>query len=71
MLHKQTLSIVQNYGEHFIDFLEQQITDIQKVPIKADTEFQTMWNVAAKEGSIKEIKKIINNINQIWKKLSV
>lgn len=46
----------------FMDFMFEKWHDF---PLKADTDFQTLWNLAYQQGKIEGVKEFINNLEQI------
>jgi hypothetical protein len=48
-----------------IMFLDLFLNETNKVEVKADTEFQTLWNVAYKQGKIEGLKDFFNQIEQL------
>jgi len=63
---KKLKMLVQEENWNSIEpFAELLIKKWNSIPVKEDTEFQTMWNVAYAQGKIDGVKEFINSIEEI------
>jgi hypothetical protein len=46
-------------------FLDKFINETNQMEVKADTEFQTIWNVAYRQGKVEGLKDFFNQIEQL------
>lgn len=63
---KQLKMLVRNdYWGSVTLFMEHLFEIWQKTPIKSEDEFNTLWNVAKREGKIEGVKEFINSLEEI------
>ena len=51
--------------DEIIWFLKSYLEVLKDQPIKAETEFETLWNLASKEGGISQIKKFFDELEHM------
>ena len=66
-LRKQKISslVKDERWDEVIWFLKGYLEVLKDQPVKADTEFETLWNLAIKEGGISQIKKFFDELEQM------
>lgn len=47
-----------------VAFMAEMIDKWQNVPVKADTEFETIWNMATKEAKVEGIKQFFDTLER-------